>query len=141
RRPRAGVVRDQAPALGRAVIDVRGDHPCNGWATRRDDFDALQDVVHRTRDRHDLARTLRPGPDGAPLAEHRLESRADGGRTHHARTARVDADDLVLVGPARHEPLDVPALEGIVESGFDVVGVAFEAGGLDFGLAHAGRPW
>ena len=54
----------------------------------------------------------------------------------HARAAGVDADDVVLVGPAGHQLVDVGVLQGIVERGLDLVGIALEVGGLEFGLAH-----
>ena len=69
---------------------------------------------------------------------------ADG--AHHPRPAGVDADDVVVVRPASHELVDVAVLQRAIEGVLDVVGSAFEIGGLEFVfLAHVPEdailPW
>ena len=81
------------------------------------------------------AQALGRGADRA-LAEHQLEGLADRRRAHQARTTRVDADDVVLVGPAGHQLLQVALLQRLVERNFDFVGGAAELGGVVAGPGH-----
>ena len=52
---------------------------------------------------------------------------ADGGMADQARAARVDTDDLFIVGPQRHQRFEVGTVQGIVERRFDFGGAALSS--------------
>jgi len=57
---------------------------------------------------------------------------ADRARADHPRPARVDADDVVLVGPAGHQLVDVRRLQRLIEGGIDTkAGLLLEPSEVD----------
>ena len=85
--------------------------------------------------RFEPAHVVRLGVDRA-VGEHRLEGGADRRGADEALAAGMHAADLVVVGPQRHQPLEVAAPQRLVELVLDVVG-------RDEGRGRAawGGPW
>ena len=136
--PGAGVVRHHAPALRRLVIDVGRQHESVARPVGGQHLDAFQHVVHALASDSTL-RTRAGVAWIAPLPN--ICSKA--ARIAAAPTSRgppgMHAEDLVLVGPAGHQRVDVAALQRLVEGGFHIVGGAAEGGGAEFGLGRHGR--
>ena len=128
------MVRDQTPALCRLVIDIAGNDIGVTRALFGHDLNALQHAVQAGAHGLHLAHLLCMGANAA-VGKHGFKGRAYRTRAQQARTAGVHTNDVVLIGPAGHEFVDVAALQGFIKSGFDIVGIA-AAGRGDFGFSH-----
>src|SRR5216684_5956196 len=109
-----GVVHDHAPARRRAQVDVgRQDRWTGAWVAF--DGEILVHAVHR--DHHagngHLEADLHPraGPAGKDLGPAAAHLVLPG----EARAGRMDADDVLVLGPHRHHAVEVAALERLVE--------------------------
>jgi len=71
--------------------------------------------------RFETVDAMRLGVDRT-VAEDRLERRTNRRRADEALAAGVDAADLVVVGPERHQAVEVAATHRFVERDLDVVG-------------------
>jgi hypothetical protein len=136
---RAGMVGHQAPALSCPVIGVGRNHPGIARTLGGHHRHPLDDAVHGAVHRVDLAHLLRPGVNHA-VGKQGFEGGTDGARPVQPPATGVDADDVVFVGPAAHQLFDIALLQGFVEGGFDVVGIAAQRGGPHFGSGHRDFP-
>ena len=134
-RARAGVVGHQPPAQRGLQVDVGGQHMRGAQALVGVHRDALDHAVHRGVQRLHPPHPLGQGVDAA-VAEHRLEGGADRPLADDAWPARVHADHLVVVGPQRHQLVEVALAHRLVELGLDVVGRGHQVGGLGFAARH-----
>ena len=125
------MVRHQAPALRRLVIDVGGNHIDLARAFFGQYFDAFAQIVHTADERLDLAQRLRPGADAA-LGKHGFKSGTYGRHADQARAARMHANQIVFVGPAGHEFFQVGVLQRFIERSFDIVGRSTQGRGVLF---------
>src|SRR5574337_980125 len=135
----ARMVRDHAPALRVAVVDVAGDHMRLGRPFVGHHVDALDHAVHRAGERAHAVHPLRPHRQAA-ARQQRLEAGADRGGADQPAPAGVHADDLVFVGPAGHQPVEVARLQRFIEHEFGVVSRAADGGGLESGFGHGRSP-
>jgi hypothetical protein len=117
---RAGVVQHQPPALRRLEENVGGEYPRRLRAFGGADVHTFEHMVHGAAGVLDTAHLLRPHRD-RPVGEHRIERGPHRAVADDARSARVYAGHVVVVGPGGHQALDVAALQRFVELRFDVV--------------------
>jgi hypothetical protein len=81
----------------------------------------------------DTAHVLRHHGDATAVGKHGFKADADGAGPAHAAATGVNAGDVILVRPTRHELVDVPALQRFVKGGFHLVRCATHDG-MQFGL-------
>lgn len=134
-RTRAGVVRDHAPTLRRAHVDIGGHHIGHGIAFWGVQFNALNQVVHGTRDGFDFAHMLGVCSNHA-IAEHGVKRVSDAVSAQQARAAGVHTNDVFFVCPAGHQPLDIASAQCVVKGRFNVIGGAADGGCLKLGLGQ-----
>ena len=115
------MVRHQAPALRRLVINIGSNHIDLARTFFGQHFDAFAQIVHTAHERLDLAQRLRPGTNTA-LGKHGFKGGTYGRHSDQARAARMHANQIVFVGPAGHELFQVGVLQRFVKRGFDIVG-------------------
>ena len=115
---RAGMVCHHAPAARGQLKNIGRHNPCFAGVSVKHHHDPLHDTVHRQSRRGQTADL--PGLQVKPaLCQQGRERVADGGYAHLPPASRMDTDHLVLIGPTRHQRIEVPALQGVVESSFD----------------------
>ena len=133
---RAGMVHHHAPSLGCLVVHVCGQYIGVGWALRGGHFNLFHDAVDRAGHGIDAANVLWPDLQRSAVSKHGFKGRPDRMGAHNARTARVHAHNVFVVGPAGHQSLQVPRLQGVVKRGFDVIGFAAVKGCVFSGFWH-----
>ena len=99
---------DHPPAGRRAQEDVGGRSPRRA-ACRRAERRLLDRALHREADRLDHHDLLEPERRAACRRRRAAPSRRAPRRSRRAACRRVDADDLLVLGPGRHHRVDVLA--------------------------------
>jgi hypothetical protein len=84
----------------------------------------------------DAANVLGVRVDSATFRKHRLKRCTYGGYAHDAGPTRVHANDVILVGPAGHQSVQVASLKGVIKHGLQVIGFAAVQGGVFTGFWH-----
>jgi len=127
-------MRHQSPALGCLEVDVGGDYKGLRWAGAAHDVDPLDDAVKADAECLYAPNVFNVRAYRA-VRKHRLKTTPNRQRTDLSRTAWVDADDIVFVGPAGHELVDVAEPHGFIKCGFGFVCMAVVGQGW-FGCSH-----
>lgn len=129
------VVRHHAPTLWGLVIHIGGNHKRLLLALGRHDLDALHQVMNRTGQRVNFMDSFRVGLHAA-VGKHVFKCGAYGALPDQPRTTRVNANDVVLFSPTRHQLFDVRVVQGFVEVVFNVIRASAHNGCLEFGSFH-----
>ena len=128
---------DHSPALDCFEVNVGGQHIGLRRAVGGHDFNALDDAVNANAQGLHAAHMFNAGAYRA-VRKHRFKTTSDRQRADPSRTAWVDADDVVFIGPAGHEFVDVTESQGFVKRGFGLVCMAGVGQG-GFSCSHEWR--
>lgn len=120
-RSRTRMVHHQPPALWSLVIHISRNDMGGAGAVRREDFDLFKHMVHRTGQGVHPADVFGFDVDCTTVGKQGIKGGANRACATQPGSARMDAGNVIFVGPAAHEFFEIAPLQSFVKGGFDFV--------------------
>ena len=132
------MVRDHAPTLRGAHVDIGGHHIGHGITFGCVQFNAFHQVVQGAGEGLDFAHMLWVCRDDT-VGEHGFKRASDAVCAQQARAAGVHTNDVFFVSPTAHEAFYIAGTQGFVKGCFNLIGCAADGGCLKLGLGQLFR--